>query len=121
MDDADSLESSLQELVEAAVTLLEGPRGQGMMRGAGLESTCVSLEVIEGARTVTALADLPGVVREEVAIEVDGLRLTIEAGGLRISADLPSRVDPGSLVKDCRNGVLSAVWRKAQSSKKGGA
>ena len=73
------------------------------------------VEVHEGEEEILVLAELPGVSREQV-------RLDIEPGCLRIAAsdgdrkfvgraDLPP-VDPDSLEASCRNGVLEVRIRR---------
>jgi HSP20 family protein len=73
------------------------------------------VEVHDGDEEVLVLAELPGISREQV-------RLNIEPGCLRIAAsegdrrfvgraDLPP-VDPDSLEASCRNGVLEVRLRR---------
>lgn len=89
-----------------------GAFSPGAENGGTLEP---QVEVHEGDEEVMILAELPGISREQV-------RLDIEPGCLRISAsdgdrrfvgraDLPP-VNPDSLEASCRNGVLEVSLRR---------
>jgi len=65
---------------------------------------------------IVIVAELPGVADEEIHIEVQDDILSLETTGERKYAKeilLPQVVEPGSLRRTCRNGVLEVRLRKA--------
>jgi HSP20 family molecular chaperone IbpA len=94
------------------------------------------VDVIENASGITLYADLPGVSRDKLSIEVDGDNLTIEGeidlGGLRdvqaVHAEvsvpryrrlftLSKELDTGKLEAEFKQGVLKLHIQKAEHAK----
>ena len=69
----------------------------------------------EGARIVVA-AELPGVAEDEIEVQVEGDILRLETRGARRYARevlLPAAVEPASLTRSYRNGILELGMDKA--------
>jgi HSP20 family molecular chaperone IbpA len=75
---------------------------------------CVEPEVHRVEDDVMVIAELPGAVPESISLELNGRALIIGADGpgapYSATADLPP-VDPGSMQKTFRNGVLEVTLR----------
>ena len=94
------------------------------------------VDIFEGAGGITLMADLPGVVREDLAIGVDGRSLTIEAplklgeansltpiyaevraNHFRRTFELSSDLDTAKIDAGLRDGVLTLRIPKAEQAK----
>ena len=75
-------------------------------------------DVILTEDAVYVTADLPGIHDEEISTRIDGRRLIIEAEGeprYYSAIELPHDVDPATLERTFRNGVLDiAVLRRRE-------
>ncbi len=72
----------------------------------------------EDALYVTA--DLPGIRDEDLTVRVEGRRLIIEAEGERryySAIDLPHDIDPSSVDRTFRNGVLDVAIARGRGSR----
>jgi len=75
------------------------------------------VDVFDEGESVLVVAELPGVAEEEIAVEVRDDILSLETKGDRKYAKevlLPSRVDPATVRKACKNGVLELRLSKAK-------
>lgn len=83
------------------------------------------VDVFESNDEITVVAELPGVEKDKINIEVseDKRRLIIKASDTDRKyykeVDLPSEVDPGSAKANYKNGVLEVKLKKTKSEKKG--
>jgi len=94
------------------------------------------VDVVEDAAGITLYADLPGVPKEKLSLEVDGERLIIEgemdirmpdgmeATHAEVSVPryrrvftLSKELDPGKLLAELRHGVLKLRIQKAEHAK----
>lgn len=83
------------------------------------------VDVIEGSEEVTVVAELPGVEKDKIKIEVseDKRKLLIRASNTDRKyykeVDLPSEVEPDSARANYKNGVLEVKLRKIKKERKG--
>jgi len=94
------------------------------------------VDVVEDAAGITLYADLPGVPKEKLSLEVDGERLIIEGemdirmpDGMEATHaevgvpryrrvfTLSKELDPGKLLAELRHGVLKLRIQKAEHAK----
>lgn len=91
----------------------ESPSG-GVFGGidgtAGIGDRGEPVDVHEYDDRITVVADVPGVARDDIALECDGRNLAIhvarEPRPSRKRVDLPAYVDDGSMETSFNNGVL---------------
>ncbi|MBI4363117.1 MAG: Hsp20/alpha crystallin family protein [Euryarchaeota archaeon] len=80
-------------------------------------------DVIEGEKTVTVTAEMPGVEKSDIDLETDGKSLTIRVERVdrkyHKELALPCRVKPGSPRATCKNGVLEVVLERAEEKRRG--
>ncbi|PSQ19937.1 Hsp20/alpha crystallin family protein [Halobacteriales archaeon QS_8_69_26] len=78
------------------------------------------VDVHETTEDVRVVADLPGVVKDDIDLKCDGKVLTIHAESDYRSYDervpLPTRVDEHSATATYNNGVLEVVFDRAEGS-----
>lgn len=75
------------------------------------------VDVFDEGESVLVVAELPGVAEEDIAVEVKEDVLSLETRGDRKYAKevlLPERVDPATMKKACKNGVLELRLNKAK-------
>jgi len=105
-------------------------------QAAELAALLPPVDVVEDAAGITLYADLPGVPKEKLSLEVDGERLVIEGemdirmpeGMEATHAEvgvpryrrvftLSKELDPGKLQAELRHGVLKLRIQKAEHAK----
>ena len=105
-------------------------------QGAELAALMPPVDVIEDATGITLYADLPGVPKDKLSVEVDGETLTIEGEmGLALPEGmeathaevsvprfrrvftLSKELDTGKLQAELKNGVLRLHIQKAEHAK----
>ena len=105
-------------------------------QGAELAALMPPVDVIEDATGITLYADLPGVPKDKLSVEVDGETLTIEGQmGLALPEGmeathaevsvprfrrvftLSKELDTGKLQAELKNGVLRLHIQKAEHAK----
>jgi HSP20 family molecular chaperone IbpA len=67
------------------------------------------VDVFEDAGIVTIIAELPGAAEADITCVLDGTSLRIAATGAHAyekTLTLPAGLDPGSLTRSLRNGIL---------------
>lgn len=83
------------------------------------------IDVFEDEETITVLAELPGVSKDKINVEVseDKRKLYIKASDTNRKyykeVDLPSPVDPESAKAEYRNGILEVKLKKTKKETKG--
>lgn len=83
------------------------------------------VDVLDGPEEVTVVAELPGVEKDKIKIEVseDKKRLIIRASDTNRKyykeVDLPAEVEPDSARANYKNGVLEVKLKKIKKEKKG--
>jgi HSP20 family protein len=77
------------------------------------------VDVFQENDTIQIIAELPGVAADSINLDLQGDVLTIcaEEGDRKYSKELllPAKVDPASLEKTYRNGILEITARKASA------
>jgi HSP20 family protein len=74
------------------------------------------VDLFEEGEEIRIVAELPGVADEEIACTLHGDSLQIQTVGAQIyskTLKLPHAVDPASLSRGCRNGILEVRLRRA--------
>jgi HSP20 family protein len=75
------------------------------------------LDVLEGRRDITVVAEFVGFSKDNLEISVDKYRLTLCAQAMDRryykSLNLPKRVIPNTIRTSCKNGVLEIQLKKA--------
>jgi HSP20 family protein len=95
------------------------------MKGAAVSDRREPLiDVIEREEDITVIAELPGVEKHNVKLNVEGDSLTISAEGADQKyfkkVKLPAPVLSGGAKATCKNGVLEVVMNKREKSKPAG-
>ena len=79
----------------------------------GIEDRGEPVDIHEYDDRITVVADIPGVARDDIALECDGRNLAIhvarEPRPSRKRVDLPAYVDDGSMETSFNNGVLEVT------------
>ena len=94
----------------------------GVMGGAdaGGSAGDTHVDVYEYDDRITVIADLPGVEKADIDVQLDGQLLAIRASGDRRAYDervrLPGRVEEGSARATYNNGVLEVEFERADGS-----
>lgn len=73
------------------------------------------VDVFDEADEIIVTAEIPGVAENEISLALDGNRLSLSTTGRHLYAKtitLPGPVDPASLERSHRNGILQARLRK---------
>ncbi|MFD2030703.1 Hsp20/alpha crystallin family protein [Ancylobacter dichloromethanicus] len=73
------------------------------------------VDVFDEADEIIVTAEIPGVAENEISLALDGNRLSLSTTGRHLYAKtitLPGPVDPASLERSHRNGILQAKLRK---------
>jgi HSP20 family protein len=73
------------------------------------------VDVFDEADAVIVTAEIPGVAEEEISLSLKGLHLVLATTGRhRYAKDvaLPDSIDPASLERSHRNGILQVKFRK---------
>ncbi len=82
------------------------------------------VDVIEREEDITVIAELPGVEKHNIKLNVEGDSLTISAEGADQKyfkkVKLPAPVLSGGAKATCKNGVLEVVMKKKERSKPAG-
>ncbi len=71
------------------------------------------VDIIEGEQEFLLQADVPGLSREELRLEVEDGKLTLEAGGYERVFVLPDEVEAGRIGAALADGVLTVTLPKA--------
>lgn len=74
------------------------------------------VDVFDEAEEVIVTAEIPGVAENEISLSLDGNQLALSTTGRhRYAKDivLPGKIDPASLERSHRNGILQVKLRKA--------
>jgi HSP20 family molecular chaperone IbpA len=112
-DSLDSFQRALDELVDDAVTLLEGRLVQaGGEPGAAEKPTC-DCELIESSTLVTFIMHAPGYRSSQLKVSLLGEDIVVTAPDFTVRRPLHASVDESSLTTAYINGVLSAKLQKA--------
>jgi len=82
------------------------------------------VDVIERDEDVTVIAELPGIEKHQIKLNVESDELTISAEGHEQKyykrVKLPAQVVSGGAKATCKNGVLEVVMKKKEKSKPAG-
>jgi HSP20 family protein len=81
------------------------------------------IDVVESDKEVKVIAELPGVTKDDIALTVDGTKLTLSVSTVgrkyHKELQLPSPVKPESARSTYNNGILEIVFEKESPSGKG--
>ena len=111
-DNRDSFQTALDNLVDDAVTLLEGGRVHAAdAEGAVGRHTCDS-EMIESSTYITFIMHAPGYTSTQLKVSLLGDDIVLTAPDFTVRRPLRAAVDGSSLASTYVNGVLSAKLRK---------
>ena len=111
LDDGDSLDASLADLVRTAEGLLDGCSEHGLGGWAGAAAVNRAVEVIESGEKVTYIVDIPE-LGDDFSVTFHSSEMVIAAGNIELRQHLPCEVDRGSVSHEYRNGTLSIVVLK---------
>jgi HSP20 family protein len=78
-------------------------------------------DIIERDETISVTVELPGIERDDIDIDIDGRKMTIEVDdqhrSIRKEIELPCGVDEESVKATFKNGVLDIILNKTEDTK----
>ncbi len=78
------------------------------------------LDIIERGDTISVTVELPGIEKDDIDVDIDGRRMTINVDGkhrgIQKEIELPCGVDGESIKATFRNGVLDVVLNKTEDT-----
>ena len=93
--------------------------GNGESVGNGVSGEPLS-DIIERGDTISVTVELPGIEKDDIGIDIDGRRMTINVDDqhkrIRKEIELPCGVDEESVKATFRNGVLDIVLNKTEDT-----
>jgi len=111
-DSRDVFQKALDELVDDAVTLLEGRLTHGVGEPGALGRRTYDSELIESSTRVTFLMHAPGYKSDQRKVLLRGGAIVVTAPDFTVRRPLRASVDESSLASAYINGVLSAKLQK---------
>jgi HSP20 family protein len=108
------------------ISMRHGPGGRPMLEGFGNAPEGAGahapgereplVDVIDGQDEVTVIAELPGVEKEEIDLDVEGRRLTImvdtDERRYYKALRMPAEVDPDTIRAQYKNGILEVKLKR---------
>jgi HSP20 family molecular chaperone IbpA len=111
-DNRDGFQRALDDLVDDAVTLLEGRLVHVVDERAGAETRTYDDEMIESSTHITFIMHVPGYRSSQLKVSLLGGDLVVTAPDFTVRRPLHASVDGSSLTSTYVNGVLSAQLQK---------
>ena len=114
LDEKESLEEALAEIVRAAERELEDLREGAEAEPAEPDPSEMG-EIIVGAAEVTLLLNAPGYRPEELRVTAMTHAITVGTSDFEMRRRLACRVEPARMVVAYNNGILSVTIPKAEA------
>jgi HSP20 family molecular chaperone IbpA len=111
-DSRDNFQRALDELVDDAVTLLEGRLAHATDEPGGLRRRAYDDELIESSTYVTFIVHAPGYRSSQLRVSLLGDDIVVTAPDFTLRRSLHASVDKSSLTSAYVNGVLSAKLQR---------
>ena len=108
----DNFQRVLDELVDDAVTLLEGHLARAAEVPGASEKQAYDDELIESSTHITFIMHVPGYKSSQLKVSLLGDDIAVAAPDFTLRRPLHASVDRSSLTSAYVNGVLSAKLRK---------
>ena len=112
-DSQDGFQRALDDLVDDAVTLLEGRLAHSADERGVAAKRAYGDELIESPTQFVYIMHAPGYRSDQLKVSLLGEDIVVTAPDFTVRRPLHASVDGSSLVSDYVNGVLSAKLQKA--------
>ncbi len=112
MSEPDEFDALFDEIMKISIRLLNESPIPVRAQTQGLEAKAELDELVEGEDEFRYILEKPGLAEEEVRVTAGNSEIRVETPSFSKTLRLDARVDPRTLRKEYRNGVLSVRVKK---------